>query len=261
MPKPGAQEIVEAVFRIIAVDGLERASLREVADEAGLAVGSVRHYFAGSEELLAFPLPPSWTGSSARLSGSPAGDGGARSRHRPSTTTAVLTLLGEFLPLDEERAVDACVWMAFKNAARIRPFLAAEADRSHREVAAVVGQVITAPRAQTTATGSSRWSVEAERLLATLDGLCMHALLQPAWMTAQMCHDVLDRHLASLAAGCSITVRVACGNRLGAGEAEPASASRYRAGHRRNWDASHRRFRLADHHGHVGAHDDRALCS
>ena len=40
------QEVVEAVFRIIAADGLERASLREVADEAELAVGSVRHYFA-----------------------------------------------------------------------------------------------------------------------------------------------------------------------------------------------------------------------
>ena len=46
------QEVVEAVFRIIASDGLERASLREVADEAGLAVGSVRHYFASSDELL-----------------------------------------------------------------------------------------------------------------------------------------------------------------------------------------------------------------
>ena len=26
----------------------------------------------------------------------------------------------------------------------------------------------------------------------------MHALLQPEWMTAQMCHDVLEAHLASL---------------------------------------------------------------
>ena len=46
------QEVVDAVFRIIAADGLERASLREVADEAQLAVGSVRHYFASSDELL-----------------------------------------------------------------------------------------------------------------------------------------------------------------------------------------------------------------
>jgi hypothetical protein len=41
--------------------------------------------------------------------------------------------------------------------------------------------------------------VEAERLLATLDGLCMHALLQPGWMTARMCTDVLERHLDGLA--------------------------------------------------------------
>jgi AcrR family transcriptional regulator len=191
-------EIVEAVFRIIAVDGLERASLREVADEAGLAVGSVRHYFAGSEELLSH----SFAVVADRITGRLAVALPAMAASEPGTIPhreAVLTLLGEFLPLDEERAVDACVWMAFKNAARIRPFLAAEADRSHREVAAVVGQVITALLPDD-GDGQQSLAVEAERLLATLDGLCMHALLQPAWMTAQMCHDVLDRHLRTLAA-------------------------------------------------------------
>lgn len=191
-------EIVEAVFRIIAVDGLERASLREVADEAGLAVGSVRHYFAGSEELLSYSFAAVVDRIMVRLSAALP----AMRESIPGTGEhrgAVLTLLGEFLPLDEERAVDSCVWMAFKNAARIRPFLAAVADRSYREVAAVVGQVITA-LVTDDGDGQQSLAVEAERLLATLDGLCMHALLQPAWMTAQMCHDVLDRHLRSLAA-------------------------------------------------------------
>ena len=179
------------------MDGLERASLREVADEAGLAVGSVRHYFDGSDELLRFSFAAVVDRIVARLAAAlpamAASDPGSDARH-----AAVLTLLGEFLPLDEERAVDTCVWMAFKNAARIRPFLAPEADRSHREVAAVVGQVITA-LVSGDGGGQQSLTVEAERLLATLDGLCMHALLQPAWMTAQMCHDVLDRHVRSLA--------------------------------------------------------------
>jgi len=190
-------DIVEAVFRIIAVDGLERASLREVADEAGLAVGSVRHYFAGSDELLRFSFATVVDRIVVRLAAALpamlASEPGSDRRRR-----AVLTLLGEFLPLDEERAVDACVWMAFKNAARIRPFLAAEADRSHRKVAAVVGQVITA-LVSDDGGGHQSLTVEAERLLATLDGLCMHALLQPAWITAQVCHDVLERHVRSLA--------------------------------------------------------------
>jgi len=207
------QEVVEAVFRIIAADGLERASLREVADEAQLAVGSVRHYFASSEELLVHSFGVVVDRVIGRLSAADA----RLAELAPGTAEyhlGVLTLLGEFLPLDEERAVDACVWMAFKNAARTKLFLAPEADRSHRAVAALVGRLVMAlsaagaddadEAAQAPNTGAgnaaSHWLVtEAERLLATLDGLTMHALLQPEWMTAGVCRDVLEAHLAGLA--------------------------------------------------------------
>ena len=137
------QDVVDAVLRIIAVDGLERASLREVADEAGLAVGSVRHYFAGSEELLAYSFSSVINRIVARLEATlpeveTAAPGTAGHR------SAVLTLLCGILPLDETRAMEVCAWMAFKNAARVRPFLAAESDRSHREVAVIVGRVVSA---------------------------------------------------------------------------------------------------------------------
>ena len=200
------QEVVDAVFRIIAADGLERASLREVADEAQLAVGSVRHYFASSDELLthAFAVVVDrivgrLTDADSRLGDLPPG---SAEQH-----AAVLALLGEFLPLDEERAVDACVWMAFKNAARTKPFLAAEADRSHRAVAAVVGGLIlglaarpkrVAPPTHAAGLDQQVLVTEAELLLAVLDGLTMHALLQPEWMTAVMCRDVLEAHLEGL---------------------------------------------------------------
>ena len=196
------QEVVEAVFRIVAADGLERASLREVADEAGLAVGSVRHYFASSDELLASSFGVVVDRISGRL-------GAAEARLAAATPgseehrSGVVALLGELLPLDEERAVDACVWMAFKNAARTKPFLVPEADRSHRTVAAVVGRLIMDLTAGAGAGEGDQQELvtEAERLLATLDGLIMHALLQPEWMTAQMCRDVLEAHLVSLGAG------------------------------------------------------------
>jgi AcrR family transcriptional regulator len=188
-------EIVDAVCRIIATDGLERASLREVADEAGLAVGSVRHYFATSEELLTLSFAAVVDRILGRLDAALAG--ASRASGADAQHEAVLTLLSEFLPLDEERALDACAWLAFKNAARIRPFLAAEADRSHRAVAAVVGQLITRLLAEGDS-GGVQLVTEAERLLATLDGLTMHALLQPAWLTREMCRDVLESHLAGL---------------------------------------------------------------
>ena len=200
-PAARRREIVDAVCRIIASDGLERASLREVADEAGLAVGSVRHYFSSSEELLSFSFAAVVDRIVARLDSAYA-DLAATRAGSAEHHAAVLTLLGEFLPLDEERALDACAWLAFKNAARIRPFLAAEADRSHRTVAAVVGQLITRLVADDGGDDDGgdrqRLVTEAERLLATLDGLTMHALLQPGWMTQEMCREVLESHLAGL---------------------------------------------------------------
>ena len=202
------QEVVDAVFRIIAVDGLERASLREVADEAQLAVGSVRHYFASSDELLthAFAVVVDRIVGRLAAADSRLGDLPPGSAEHDA---AVMALLGEFLPLDEERAVDACVWMAFKNAARTKPFLAAEADRSHRAVAAVVGGLILGQASAADPSGTDDADgpagidqqvlvTEAELLLAVLDGLTMHALLQPEWMTAVMCRDVLEAHLEGL---------------------------------------------------------------
>lgn len=190
------QDVVQAVLRIIAADGLERASLREVADEAGLAVGSVRHYFAGSEELLAFTFGTVVDRVAGRL-GSLLPAVRNAPPDSPAQRQAVLDLLGGMLPLDTESAVEVCALLAFRNAARIRPFLAAEADRGHREIAAVVGGVVSVLLPEDEP--QENLVVEAERLLATLDGLCMHALLQPGWMTAQMCRDVLERHLDSLA--------------------------------------------------------------
>lgn len=193
------QEIVGAVCRIIATDGLERASLREVAEEADLAVGSVRHYFDSSDDLLAFAFAAVSDRILARLNAALTGLGTSAGESVPDL--ALLTLLGEFLPLDEERALDACAWLAFRNAARIRPFLAAEADRSHRAVAAVVGQVITLLLQEDDATGAAagpQLVTAAEHLLATLDGLAMHALLQPGWMSPEMCRDVLEAHVEGL---------------------------------------------------------------
>ncbi|MFJ4226293.1 TetR/AcrR family transcriptional regulator [Paenarthrobacter nicotinovorans] len=190
------QEVVHAVFRIIASDGLERASLREVADEAGLAVGSVRHYFSSSDELLVFSFGAVIDRIAGRLESALA-EVEQEVLGTPQQDAAVLNLLGQLLPLDEELAVDACVWMAFRHAARIKPVLAPEAERSHRAVAAIVGRLILllnpaqADRQQNLVT-------EAERLLATMDGLSMHALLQPEWMTAEVCSDVLTAHLRSL---------------------------------------------------------------
>jgi hypothetical protein len=80
------------------------------------------------------------------------------------------------------------VWTEFKLAARTRPELEPTAERSHRAVAAAVGQMLSALRP---ALGAADLVVEAERLLATVEGLGLHAMLQGRWLDAQLCREVL----------------------------------------------------------------------
>lgn len=176
------QEVADSVKRIVVADGLERVSLREVAAEAGLVVGSVRHYFASSTELLVFAFESVVDAVLARLSA-------AAGTAAPGTHDGVVAQLSQLLPLDEERAVDLCVWTEFKLAARTRPELEPTAERSHRAVAAAVGQMLSALRP---ALGAADLVVEAERLLATVEGLGLHAMLQGRWLDAQLCREVLD---------------------------------------------------------------------
>jgi TetR/AcrR family transcriptional regulator, transcriptional repressor of bet genes len=48
------RHIGEAVLRLIATRGLEAASLRNVAAEAEVSMGTVQHYFAGKQAMLDF---------------------------------------------------------------------------------------------------------------------------------------------------------------------------------------------------------------
>ncbi|MGG5173563.1 TetR/AcrR family transcriptional regulator [Pseudarthrobacter sp. J1763] len=200
-PDRRRQDIVDAVFRIVVADGLERASLREVAEESELAVGSVRHYFRSSDELLIHTFATVVDRILDRVEIAAdnlqkAVDAGAGTE---AIETAALHMLSELLPIGEERATDTCVWLAFRNAARIKDVFAAEAARSHRGVGAAVGQLITALRGPAAAQDLDALVVDAELLMSTVDGLSVHALLQPQWLDEQTCRAVLTRQLRFLA--------------------------------------------------------------
>lgn len=56
----GRRELAEAVWRVILRDGVEGASVREVAAEAGLSSGSLKHYFGSQSRCAACgTVPPS----------------------------------------------------------------------------------------------------------------------------------------------------------------------------------------------------------
>ncbi|HWT95113.1 MAG TPA: TetR family transcriptional regulator C-terminal domain-containing protein, partial [Solirubrobacteraceae bacterium] len=107
-------ELADAVWRLVVREGVEAASLRRVAAEAGWSVGSVRHYFATQHELLTFAMELVVTRATARLQTTPPG---------PDAPATAAALLGQLLPLDDERRAEMQVWLAFSTRAAVDPAL------------------------------------------------------------------------------------------------------------------------------------------
>ncbi|MFC6934384.1 TetR/AcrR family transcriptional regulator [Actinomadura yumaensis] len=50
------EAIARALWRVVEQRGIAHASVREVAQEAGISHGAVQHYFATREEMLVFAM-------------------------------------------------------------------------------------------------------------------------------------------------------------------------------------------------------------
>lgn len=194
-PDARREAVVEAVFRVVYRDGLAQASLRNVAAEAGLAIGSVRHYFGSHAELMTFAMNAMIDRVSerllrhvSRLRGPDPGDRRA----------LVAELLGELLPLSDDRRREAVVWLEFAAAARTDPRLRPLAQRAHDGMRQLVTRVLTGARQSGRLRRGTDITVETERLCSLVDGLTVTAVLHPDRLGATTMRTVLSRHLDSL---------------------------------------------------------------
>ncbi|WP_181272947.1 TetR family transcriptional regulator [Brevibacterium oceani] len=89
-----------------------KVSLRAIAEEAGLAIGSIRHYFTTAEGIVRFALETLVARIGARLEDRlasllPQLDAGSLSGD--AAKEATVDLLAELLPLDEVRRQESVV--------------------------------------------------------------------------------------------------------------------------------------------------------
>ncbi|WP_369184655.1 TetR/AcrR family transcriptional regulator [Streptomyces sp. Y1] len=196
-PVERRQAVADAVLRVAAREGLEHASLRNVAEEAGLAIGSVRHYFAGSSELMLFAMGELArriddrirTHARALLDPAAGTDRHARTRE----------LLAEVLPLDAERREESALWLSFVTAARTRPELRARSAEMQAGLDELVRHVLTEARRAGGIAPGLDLAVETRRLSALLDGLTLQAVQHPDLVGPDDLRAALAAHLDGLA--------------------------------------------------------------
>jgi AcrR family transcriptional regulator len=178
-------DVAQAVWRVVRRDGLEGASVRAVAGEAGLSMGSLRHYFPSQSELHLFAMQLVMDRIRARIEAMPATTDPRR------WASAVLE---QMLPMDADRRAESEVWLAFSARALVDPALGALRDEGWdllREVCRnLVRRFESAPDLDA--------EVEAARLHALVDGLLVHGVLRPAHAAPSTLRQVLAGHLDGL---------------------------------------------------------------
>ena len=165
------EALAGALWRVVTRDGIEAASLRRVAAEAGWSTGSLRHYFTTQSELLAFAMELVVQRVEQRLA---ALDPGGEPR------AIAERALHEVLPLDAQRRAEAQVWLAFTARSLVDPELRGLRDRAHEALRGLCRSA-----AELLGVPAEELDAEAERLQALVDGLALHAVLDPATTTPE----------------------------------------------------------------------------
>lgn len=184
------EEIAAAAWRVIVRDGVAGASVRSVAAEAGLSVGSLRHVFASQSQLLAFAM---------KLVIDRAGERVRRLPRAPSPLESAEAIAEELLPLDEDRRLEMEVYLALFSASGADPNLQEtkqDAWRRVRTTCRIIDQAVGAEAKDR----PERIETEVILLHAVIDGLASHLVWQPTELKPHDARRALVEHLQQMQA-------------------------------------------------------------
>jgi AcrR family transcriptional regulator len=188
------EELARAVRRVVVRSGVEGATVRAVAAEAGWSMGSLRYYFRTQGELLDFALTSMTTELPARIAA-------VLERQEPGPARAQ-AVLEEMLPLDEDRLAEATVYLAFMARARVGGSgtqlaeLAWDGERHVCGIAAADALGLAPPTRVGAVPRHLRGAVD--ELHVFVDGLTVLGATLPERLTPRRARALLRAQLASL---------------------------------------------------------------
>ena len=176
-------EILSATWRVIARDGLARATIRAIAREASCSPGILAHYFDDKADILGSALLMSHRRVAARMDAGTAGLSGL---------DALEVVMLEALPLDERRDLEAQIEISFwgraLGTAELRELQHTEFDhlcarlRRHLQEARDRGEL----------GGAVDIGLATHQLVVLIDGLSAERVLYPGRVTPQRQIEMLE---------------------------------------------------------------------
>lgn len=180
--------IAEAAWTIIKNDGIEKASIRKVAVEAGMSAGALRYYFSTQEEMLLFIM-------NYYLE-----EGKKRSENQnwpKNPLQAVEEVLLELIPIDEEKKIETSVWWIFALRSLSSDTLKEKKDEMTNGTYELADSMIELLKVQGLLK-SINLELEKMRLSALMDGISIHALLRPDAYSPEKVKELIRYHIETI---------------------------------------------------------------
>jgi AcrR family transcriptional regulator len=185
------EELVLAAWRVIAAQGIDEVTIREIARESGYSSGVLAHYFENKDDLLAHALRLSHTRIRKRYDDETEGAAPAE---------ALKTILLDNLPLDEQRDLETRIEMSFWARALRNDALHEIQEDESEGLRALLRELISEAQDDGSIAEYDR-EVVLEMLGALIDGISLHALLYPKRLPPKKQAAVMEFALDLLATG------------------------------------------------------------
>lgn len=186
-------EIAEALMDTVAEHGLERTTIRRVADVAGVSVGLVQRYFASKDDLLRFGIEHVYERARARVAAVPL--------DQPSVRTIIEQIAASQLPLDDARDREVRVWLAFVEATLSDPTKRDIHVHATRGLLDGFTQAFAGAQRRGEMDQSLDPRQEALTLVALVDGLALHATATGSPFDRGVIQSAVGTHLDRLLGG------------------------------------------------------------
>lgn len=184
-------EVVQATWRVMARVGIDRASIRKIADEAGYSTGAIAHYFKDKDDVIVSALEKAYRDEMERIVERTAGLSGL---------AALRASVVEVLPVGSEQTMEMAVWMGFWGRAVGDEKLKERQRHYYGQWRALLrGHIEDA-----VAAGEARPDVipsdESFRIAALVDGIAIQAVLEPDRLSPARVVALVDAYIAMLKA-------------------------------------------------------------
>lgn len=184
-------EVTKAAWRVIAREGLDRASMRAIAQELGSSTGVVTHYFRDKEELTLFALEQVFENVLQDMKTCAEGRQGI---------DRLVQMIFVALPLEDIDKADWKVWVAFLGYSVGRERLVQKHQKRYDSLRQLICQELADLQKALVIRADLDLTLEANALIALVDGIGTGVVICPEQFSAEQQKYLVRRHINAILA-------------------------------------------------------------